>query len=319
MKTLLSAGDLFDIARKFRFKGRSIVKRLFVSEKEKVAGTWDQTELPPSNWWNVPAVRARWNEKITGDPSLGYPEWVRERFLKGKNGLHMVSPGCGTGSHEQLFAPFAEIGSIMAFDISAASIARARENAGTKTDYRVLDFYEWMKEENDPCDILLFYSSLHHFKDLHELIPALRNKLKPGGLLIVHEYVGPDRMMWTREQLAEVRRLLKTLPDAYRKFAMGKGVKTRHYRPGLWRTLLSDPSESIESSRIVPLLNTHFQPLYQQDLGGNILHLLLKDIAHHFTGNDEKTGMLLQTLFEAEDAFLEKQASDFHFGVYGLK
>lgn len=315
VKTLLTLGDIGDFYRKFRFKGTKVLGRLMASKAAKIAGTWDQTELLPSNWWNIPAVRARWEEKITGNPEYPYYQFVHDHFLGGKRELKMASPGCGTGSHERHFAPFPEIESVMAFDLSSNSITKAKQEGFPKIDYQVKDFYVWM-EEPERYDLVFFYSSLHHFGDMDKLIPALKKKLEPGGLLILHEYTGPARMMWTKAQLKVANRLLRTLPRSYRRFAHGSGIKKKCYRPGLWRTLLTDPSESIESDQILPLIHTHFTCLYERGFGGNILHLLFKDIAHHFCDGSGQTEALLHALFEAEDRFLEHFPSDFHFGIY---
>ncbi|MDX5320582.1 MAG: class I SAM-dependent methyltransferase, partial [Bacteroidota bacterium] len=216
MKTLISIGDIGDLRRKFQYKGLKTLRRILLSGNQKVAGNWDLTELPPTNWWNVPAVRQRWNEKICDGKYASYPEMVQDLFLKGRSGLTMASPGCGTGSHERYFAPFAEIGHIDAFDLSPQSIQKAQADAPENIHYRAQDFYLWMKEDQR-YDIVFFYSSLHHFGDLEHLIPALSNKLNPKGLLVIHEYVGPDRMMWTREQKKACRELLAQLPRERRR------------------------------------------------------------------------------------------------------
>lgn len=315
MKTYLSIGDLADLYRKFRFKGRHVLGRFFWSNARKVAANWDRTELPPSNWWNVPAVRKRWEEKITDGRSPSYPDLVHDLFLLGKTDLSMASPGCGTGSHERFFVPFPEITRIDAFDISEASIAKARENNPGKVNYQVKDFYSWMQEDTS-YDIIFFYSSLHHFKNLDHVIPAIKRKLNPEGILIIHEYVGPDRMMWTRAQRRYGRDTLKKLPGERRTFVMGNGIKKRIYRPGIWRTLLSDPSESVESSKILPLLHQYYKPVYERGFGGSILHPLLKDISHHFLDDIQETRHWLELLFQEEDLFLKKYPHDFWFGVY---
>lgn len=316
MTTYISFGDILDIQRKFSRRGLQILKGLLKHGDGRAGHFWDQTELGQGNWWNIPTIRQRWNEKITGSPNQEYPEWFREKYLKGKAGLRLASPGCGTGSHELKLASFPEIKEILAFDLSPVSIEIARKQAPEKVRYEVLNFYVWL-EEKDTFDLILFHSSLHHLHDLDLVIPRLREKLNPGGMLLVHEYTGPTRMMWSREQLAEVNRLLKTLPAKYRRIAGSNSRKNKHYRPGLWRTLLTDPSESIESGKIRSLLHEHFHVLTEKEMGGNILHLLLKDIAHHFTAeNDPEAREILKQLFEAEDTFLKKYPSDFIFGVY---
>jgi hypothetical protein len=62
-------------------------------------------------------------------------------------------------------------------------------------------------------------------------------------------------------------------------------------------------------------------PVEEKPVGGVILHMLLKDIAHHFTNTTNSEAMKnLSTLFEKEDAYYEKTGqSDFWFGVYGRR
>ena len=89
--------------------------------------------------------------------------------------------------------------------------------------------------------------------------------------------------------------------------------------PGLWRMQLSDPSEAIASSQIMDAVNHHFMPLQETSLGGDLLHLMFKDIAHHFTENSAKNSPLLPLLFQREDEYLRaqnKKYSDFVFGIY---
>ena len=67
---------------------------------------------------------------------------------------------------------------------------------------------------------------------------------------------------------------------------------------------VSDPSEAIESSDIVPLMHKHFEVLEQKGYGGAILHLLFSGIAHHFVSPDREAEQLLTFSFAVEDALL---------------
>lgn len=318
MKTWLSWGDVIDFKDKFEYKGRLLVSRLFKMKEEKVKLYWNQTSLAQINWWSVPKVRERWNKLISGDARMEYPHYVISKYLSGRQNLVMVSPGCGTGSHERYFSECTSFERIVGFDISAESIALAKRNETDILRYEVEDFYNWLRETSK-VDVILFHSSLHHLHNLERVIPALREKLNPGGFLIIHEYVGPSRMMWTKEQLDEVETQLRWMPVTLKTKFFGGKIKVRHYRPGLLRTLLSDPSESIESQQILPLLHQYFNVIEEKKLGGNILHLLLKDIAHHFVKPDQVAFEVLERLFDAEDRFILKRSSDFIFGIYTPK
>jgi len=46
--------------------------------------------------------------------------------------------------------------------------------------------------------------------------------------------------------------------------------------------MVTDPSECVDSSRILPTLQEEFSPVYEASYGGELLMFVLKDIAHHF-------------------------------------
>jgi len=82
--------------------------------------------------------------------------------------------------------------------------------------------------------------------------------------------------------------------------------------------ILADPSEAADSESIRPVLKKLFTPIKEVELGGNILQLLFKDIAHHFAEPTNEGMAILKAVFEAEKAYQQKGQSDFIFGVYSL-
>jgi hypothetical protein len=128
--------------------------------------------------------------------------------------------------------------------------------------------------------------------------------------------VGPNRLQWTPTQLTAANQLLRQLPAAYRRRYMARQLKTRISGPGRLRMLVADPSEAVESEAILPAIHHRFTVLEEKSLGGNLLTLVLKDIAHHFLPEDAATQALLHQLFAAEDDFLQRYPSDLLFGVY---
>jgi len=163
--------------------------------------------------------------------------------------------------------------------------------------------------------VILFDSSLHHFSGFERILPAVRGFLDEGGLLVLNEFVGPHRFQWPDDQLRAANTALAAIPEKYRTRLSGH-VKQKVFRPGLLRMILSDPSEAIQSSKIVSAANGFFTRLIEVGLGGNIIHLALKDIAHHFTGFDPAADVVLRQVFAAEDDYLQTNDSDFLFGIY---
>jgi hypothetical protein len=89
--------------------------------------------------------------------------------------------------------------------------------------------------------------------------------------------------------------------------------KTRCYRLGKLRMIISDPSECVDSASILPVLRSEFKELECKNLGGNILMPVLKHIAHHFVKDNNHE---LIELAKKEDEYLTNHASDLVFAIY---
>lgn len=324
MRTYLSFGDFIELYYKARQRGWGfIASKLHLNGLARTQSAFDIVDIPAANYWMIDRVRARWAEKISGDPAMAYEDYVVHKYFAQSSGLKMLSLGCGVGSHEPPFAKYPAFEQITGIDLAPQLVEAANINAQKKglknLQYICADLNNF-EYPNNTYDLILFHSSLHHFNDLDKLLgKTLKEALKPGGILLIHEYVGPDRLQWTSEQLKTSNALLATLPHSKRTRFKTQSVKRRDYRPGWLRMCISDPSEAVESSRILPVIHHHYNTLEEKALGGNILQLLLKDIAHHFTATDADTNQWIDRFFAAEDHFLENHPSDLVFGLYQKK
>ena len=177
-----------------------------------------------------------------------------------------------------------------------------------------LETFEFKKKY---YDIIVFDMILHHIKNVGNILEKVKYSLKNDGLLLINEYVGPNRFQYTKEQLDESNQILKKIPKKFKKRWNSKIIKTKIYKPGILRMILADPSEAINSESIIPTLNNMFDLVEEKPYGGNLLHLILKDISHHFIDNHSETTELLNYLFEQEDKFIKKyKVSDFIFCIY---
>ncbi|MCH7535984.1 MAG: hypothetical protein IH948_09660 [Bacteroidetes bacterium] len=57
---------------------------------------------------------------------------------------------------------------------------------------------------------------------------------------------------------------------------------------------LSDPSEAVNSENILPEIRRRFKIIEEKPYGGNILHLVLKDISHNFTEDNIEGSNILK-------------------------
>lgn len=319
-KTYISLGDFLDVYHKVRQKGIGFVlSKINLSSTSRIQSKWDSFQSS-SDFWIIPSIQKRWNFMISGDENEEYEDHVYHKYLEGKTNLKLLSVGCGEGIHERNFAKYDCFSTIEATDISEESIIKARKLAKEShlsIHYRSGDFKQ-LDYEKESFDVILFSSSLHHFDEVDLF---LKNHVKPllktNGILVINEYVGPNRLQWTTQQLEKANQLLKTMPKKYKLLYDKKTIKKKVYRPGIFRMLLVDPSEAPDSINIVAALKDNFKVLEQTSLGWNILHILLKGIAHNFCNEEDETQEVLRALFQEEDQFVaQTKTSDAIFGVY---
>jgi ubiquinone/menaquinone biosynthesis C-methylase UbiE len=320
-KNYISFGDAVDIYHLARIKGlKFIITGFGIKPKGRTASKWNKYECSQSDFWVIPRVKTRWNVKCTGNQNTEYEDYVVEKYLKGKSGLKLLSVGCGNSSHEQTFSKHNCFESVEGIDISEKQIIKARncavEDDCPKVSYRLCDFESETLEANT-YDVVLFHSSIHHFKNINQiLLEKTLPILKSGGLIVMFDYTGPNKLQWTNEQLNVANKLLKKIPSERKKWYNSNVTKKRVYRPGLFRMWASDPSEAADSEQILNNLQESFEVLEEKKLGGNLIHPLLKGISHHFCDDSEDTNEILNDIFKLDDSFANRYGSDFTFGVY---
>jgi len=244
-----------------------------------------------------------------------------EKLFSKTESLRMLSVGCGTGSRERKFAKYKNFSLIEGIDFAPSKIEEARKYV-SESDLNNIRYYHGdfrsFSFDPDSYDLILFNSSLHHFNGIDQLMRSrVLPLLKQDGYLIIFEFVGPNRLQWTIEQLDYANRLLIKIPDKYKTRSNGTTIKERIYRPGLLRMYLVDPSEAVESQQILPVIHRYLKPIEEKKVGWDILHLLLKDISHNFLSDNEDTKSLLGYLFEQENNYIaETGRSDCVFGIY---
>ncbi len=300
-------------------KAMRILLRVAIRGKAWTARAWARTQNPPCNWVDIPEVKQRINRMISGDPNVDYQEYIARKYLGQIAPSKGLSLCCGTGHREIGWARLGVFKTINAYDISSPRIeyakAQARRYGLDKTlDFQVGDVIS-LNVPKGSYDVVLAESSLHHLSPLESVLRNVERSLRAGGFLIVNEFMGPTRFQWTTSQLAEINRLLAVLPRKYLTEWGRRTRKSKVWRPSRLKMILTDPSEAIESSMIMPLLNSLFDVEEKRGFGGNVLHQLLAQIAHNFLSQDEETRHQLRMCFKAEDNFLTRPGIESDFVV----
>ena len=123
-------GDIIESAYKIRQRGAGyLLGKLRLSPQARTRATWNAQAQASANWWSIPAIRERWNERITGHAGTSYEPWLAQQYATQIPQCRILSIGCGNGSHEILLAQQPHVHSVTGIDLSPVKIAEAQQAA----------------------------------------------------------------------------------------------------------------------------------------------------------------------------------------------
>jgi ubiquinone/menaquinone biosynthesis C-methylase UbiE len=316
---LITPDDFSETYSKLKQRGLVFILSKFnLRARSRTMSAFNEWDIEGSNWWMIPEVQQRWNEKISGNRNINISSYISYKYLIGSGKI--VSVGCGSCTQELLLAAACPHWTITCIDIAENLITEAKgiaiQQGLTNIEFKVADVVNEPLPVNE-YDAVFFHSSLHHFYQVyHFLKNNIKPSLKTNGLIFIFEMTGSNRLQFPKHQLKEINRLLLMIPKAWRKRYKTNRLKKRVTGPGLLRMMLADPSECADSSSILPSLHSLFTIVEEKPIGENLMMLLLKDIAHHFIEEVKEKKELLYEFFRQEDEYLKTNPPDFVFGVY---
>lgn len=213
--------------------------------------------------------------------------------------LRGLTLGCGDMACEHWFFvhPQLPFELVDAYDISRGMIDRAHkltDSLGLDVQYHAEDV-NYLELPPETYDLVVVAHSMHHFKHIDHIVEQIDGSLKPGGLLVAWEYVGPRHQRFSRRQRRHANMVLRALPPRYRRERDGRTrnqVKSQSL-------LFMSPDEAIRSDRILPALE-RMDILYQYNWAGLLFPLLRGDIAANFDQDDPEDRKVIDCLFQLD-------------------
>jgi SAM-dependent methyltransferase len=161
-----------------------------------------------------------------------------------------------------------------------------------------------------------FFQSLHHIEALEHVLQQCRQALRPSGLLLVNEFVGPSRFQWTPQQIDMANALLGLIPKELRRDLSDGGLKTGVVRPSVEHMIRSDPSESVRSGEIERLVKQYFEVVGEWNWGGTLNHLVFQNIAGNFNPQNAFHQAIVELLIHHENALISAGVLPSDFKVF---
>ena len=321
---IITQEDFSDIYIKFLQRGLPfLLSKLNPNSFKRTQSAFNDHSLTSSSFWIIPEVRKRWNKLITENEDQPYENYISEKYFQYRSKVKILALGSGICSHEILLAELNPNCEIECYDFSDELLLKAKSVAEEKKLKNISFHAENILKydfEQKKYDAVFFHAALHHFDHIPEFLNQLVIKnLCPQGLLIINEFVGANRLQYSKIQLHFINKAIALIPMEYRKIFKTNIYKKRFSGSGVLRMVVADPSECVDSQSIIPAIHHKFDVVEEKFYGNNILQSALKDIAHHFVELTPSKKKVLQEIFDLEDEFLQKHPSDFVFGIYQLK
>ncbi len=178
------------------------------------------------------------------------------------------------------------------FDISPGNVELGRQEAvrlgfGDRVNFRVADAFVTARDTD--YDLVYWNNALHHMPDVEAAIKWSHDRLKPGGLFAMDDYVGPDRFQWTDENVKWANLVRAAMSERLlgNPYASGSLLSREIFRPTVESMIAVDPSEAMDSARTISAIHNNFPVVEIIPTGGALYNLALSDAISNFTTADD--------------------------------
>jgi SAM-dependent methyltransferase len=173
---------------------------------------------------------------------------------------------------------------------------------------------DFNKLELEPAsfDIVAGLGSVHHVEALERFWAEVRKSLRPGGVVLAQEFVGPDRMQWRAEQVEHGNRMLReVVPPAHQVH------HTEVVATPVETMLTLDPSEAVRSSELIPTCKAAgFEISGYASAGSALLQPVLLNQIHTFDPRNWSHNLVLARLFAEEDRLMREGVLGDDFAMF---
>lgn len=262
------------------------------------------------NWWHSPLLKTYVDRRISTEHEAGVPGALRVA-LGGKPAGRAISVGAGAGEKELSLISAGLVDHFSLYELSRQRVEQARSNAeeaglGEHVTVQAADAFA---RTHDPYDLVYWDHALHHMLDVSQAVAWSVDVLRPGGFLLINDYVGPTRLQWSRGEVRFARQFVVEAEALH-----GQRLPMPRYRTPIsrLRQMLRDPSEAPESDQIIPACRQHCEGFAPALIGCAMINICGPLIGSVFSAN----GPVQELLTEWDQKAEARGMSHFAFGIW---
>lgn len=257
----------------------AILSKTFSKEIQRHIGNRWNNAKPNQNWWNSARFVDHYNRQISDNPPLGVAGALKTEL--GSRVLERgVSVGCGSGSKEFRLMEHGLIHGFDLFDLASNCVEQARAHAATRgwADRITASSDDVFAMPVTPrYDLVHWDHALHHMLDVEKALLWSMDVLRPGGYIVVNDYIGPNRLQFFDQQIEAARNFI----EENSQFA-DQDIRLPRYSNIVFRLrqMVRDPSEAPQSESI-PAIAQRLLGIEMKRLGGVMIHLCCPYFIHN--------------------------------------
>ncbi len=233
-------------------------------------------------WNNIPLVLQYICKNYTGNKKKWWITDFKERYCE-QPFEHALVIMCGNGWVERGLYDKGIAKQFSAFDYLDDLLEKAEQaREGRPIHYFQADANQLELDENK-YDLIINVAAMHHVQYINRMCRTLCKALKPDGVFVNTDYIGPHRNQYSMRHWHYVKKVNSQLPEQYRKEPLNK--------PYIGTMLHTDSSEAIHSELTFESIARYFNIIERHDTNGGIAYPLLthnKNISKDLTPDMKK-------------------------------
>ncbi|MBV9657073.1 MAG: methyltransferase domain-containing protein [Verrucomicrobia bacterium] len=285
-------------------------------------------------WFGAKKCLEYMNRRVAGAADVPRLDYLWTRYLapwRDDPSRRCLILGSNEGLIELHLCQHGFRGEIVASDIADRALARAREKvaeAGYTNVRHVLADLNTDTFEGE-FDCIIASGVLHHIAEIERCLRMLRDRLKPGGLLLAIEFEGPFRFQLPELQVRWINAALNAMPKALRPFPnTGDGnfppsaedsARIHYVRATEESIVAFDPSEALSGPALKRLLPELFEVVERKGFGGTLLSYMTGHFDFRRSNTDPFVATWLDVLIRIEEAVIASGILEDEFVFYALK
>ena len=253
-------------------------------------------------WNDYPECLSIINTRLFGK-DIDWKDYLINQGLK--NFEYALILNCGNGWVERELYDCGIIGKATGVEYSLNLVEECNLQKKNRNLNYICHDINTVKFEENTFDVVINFAAGHHIRYIEQVWVNIQKWLKPDGKFIHNDYIGPQRNQYSKRQWTEMNLTNNNLNIA---------IKKQLGYPDVIQMMKDDPTEAINSDKIIPLTYDIFNVVYHTKSGGAIAYELLTHNNNLFNFTSSQRKEVVKYIMGEDLKYMNKTGeSFFHF------